>query len=525
VTGSEESLLEKQEGYNVQHAIRRLSRDAFEELARPPAAWIFQANPDTFDVRGSLDGREGQECTWTVNQYVEDIDVGDRVYLWESGSEGGIVGTAYVTEPVRKRAAFDWEKRFAGEEDFLEGDKKRVVLHIERAVDPPLRRNDLAEKPELQDLSILQFANATNFPVDPGEAETIERLLGTADEIMKSSVGEDRPDETQDLPPQDLPSEVERHRDLLQEERQIIFAGPPGTSKTYGAFEVISSMNGTYGQGKDPMSAISEARFNGDPTATPTTKAVWDIVQFHQSYGYEDFVSGIEADTIDTEEGRKQLTFDREKRIFLQLVEAAQHRDVPHVLIIDEINRGALGRVFGELILTLEYRNLPVRLPGQKETIEIPENLYLIGTMNTADRNISLVDHALRRRFHFVERLPEAGLLNRYLRQNGVGDAELILDAFRAVQSAFTDGSGEYATDARGYSLKDYAVGHTYFMVESMGRLWRRLNRQVIPLLEEYRKEGILTAEHLGEAASNLTEVISGEGPPSELTEWCERYR
>jgi hypothetical protein len=525
ITGSEESLLEKQEGYRDEHEIRRLSRGAFEELARPPAAWIFQANPDKYDVRGSLDGREGQECTWTVNQYVEDIDIGDRVYLWESGSEGGIVGTAYVTEPVRKRTAFDWEKRFAVEEDLFEGEKKRVVLRIERAVEPPLRRDVLDEKPELQDLSILQFANATNFPVGSGEAETIERLLGTADEIMQGTKGEDRLDGTQDLPPQDLPPEVEEHHDLLREVGQIIFAGPPGTSKTYGAFEVISAMNETYRQGKDPMSAISEARFNGDPEATPTTKAVWDIVQFHQSYGYEDFVSGIEADTIDTEEGRKQLTFNREKRIFLQLVEAAQNHDVPHVLIIDEINRGALGRVFGELILTLEYRNLPVRLPGQKETIEIPENLYLIGTMNTADRNISLVDHALRRRFHFVERLPEAGLLTRYLRQEGIIDEELILGAFKAVQSAFTSESGEYATDARGYSLKDYAVGHTYFMVESTGKLWGRLTRQVIPLLEEYRKEGILTAEHLGEAARNLTDVISGEGSPPELTEWCERYR
>jgi 5-methylcytosine-specific restriction protein B len=252
---------------------------------------------------------------------------------------------------------------------------------------------------------------------------------------------------------------------------------------------------------------------------------VWDIVQFHQSYGYEDFVSGIEADTVAVEEGRKQLTFDREKRIFLQLVEAAQNWDVPHVLIIDEINRGALGRVFGELILTLEYRNLPVRLPGQNETIEIPENLYLIGTMNTADRNISLVDHALRRRFHFVERLPEASQLNRYLQQQGVEDAKLMLGAFDAIQSAFTGETGEYAEDARGYSLKDYAVGHTYFMVAAREKLWRNLTRQVIPLLEEYQKEGILTAGHLQEAAGDLTTVISGEDPPPELTDWCERYR
>jgi 5-methylcytosine-specific restriction protein B len=337
---------------------------------------------------------------------------------------------------------------------------------------------------------------------------------------MSRQTDEDRPKETQDLPP-----DVEEHCDLLLGEKQIIFAGPPGTSKTYEAFEIISALNRTYEQGEDPTEVIGGARFSGDPVAQPTTDVVWDIVQFHQSYGYEDFVSGIEADTVSAEEGRKQLTFDREKRIFLQLVEAAQSSDVPHVLIIDEINRGALGRVFGELILTLEYRNLPVRLPGQNETIEIPENLHLIGTMNTADRNISLVDHALRRRFHFVERLPEAGQLKRYLQQEDIEDAELMLEAFQAVQSAFTGEDGEYADDARGYSLKDYAVGHTYFMVQSPEKLWRNLTRQVIPLLEEYQKEGILTAEHLRKAARNLTEVISGKGPPPELIDWCGRYR
>jgi 5-methylcytosine-specific restriction endonuclease McrBC GTP-binding regulatory subunit McrB len=284
-------------------------------------------------------------------------------------------------------------------------------------------------------------------------------------------------------------------------------------------------MDGSYRRDRDPISPIREARFNGNQNVQPTTDVVWDIVQFHQSYGYEDFVSGIEADTVNTGADQQELSFERKKRIFLQLVEAAQNWDVPHVLIIDEINRGALGRVFGELILTLEYRNLPVRLPGQNETIEIPENLFLIGTMNTADRNISLVDHALRRRFHFVEMLPDPKRLRRFLEQKEVSISDLVTEAFESIQKAFTNEGDKYAEDARGYSLKDYAVGHTYFMVEERDALWRRLNRQVIPLLEEYKKEGILTADHLEDAAQNLTQTISGEAPPADLVEWCERYR
>ena len=202
------------------------------------------------------------------------------------------------------------------------------------------------------------------------------------------------------------------------------------------------------------------------------------------------------------------MNFDREDRIFLQMVEAAKgYPSVKYVLIIDEINRGILGRIFGELILTLEYRDLGVRLLGQDKRISVPDNLYLIGTMNTADRNISLVDHALRRRFLIVQCLPDISLLDQYLKHLSIDDSlrNLVSESFQAVQEAFyVDGKQEYERDARGYYMGDYAVGHTYFMVKDLENLWINLRYQIMPLMEEYRKEGILTDERLERTARHI---------------------
>jgi 5-methylcytosine-specific restriction enzyme B len=299
---------------------------------------------------------------------------------------------------------------------------------------------------------------------------------------------------------------------LLENRHQIILAGPPGTSKTYMAFQLICMLgNDNYDGNADPRKMISQGKYRQFAPLLADlqdVKVIWDIVQFHPSYGYEDFVSGIEANSKNG-----TLNFDREDRIFLQMVEAAKsHPDVKYVLIIDEINRGILGRIFGELILTLEYRDLGVRLLGQDKRISVPDNLYLIGTMNTADRNISLVDHALRRRFLIVQCLPDIALLNQYLKHSNIDDSlrKLISETFQAVQEAFRDQRQEYERDARGYYLGDYAIGHTYFMVKDLEDLWINLRYQIMPLMEEYRKEGILTDERLKRTAGHILRMQLG---------------
>lgn len=306
---------------------------------------------------------------------------------------------------------------------------------------------------------------------------------------------------------------IKKFTKLLESRHQIILAGPPGTSKTYMAFQLINMLgDGNYDGHADPRKMISQGKYRQFAPLQADlqdVKVIWDIVQFHPSYGYEDFVSGIEANSKNG-----TLNFDREDRIFLQMVEAAKsYPDVKYVLIIDEINRGILGRIFGELILTLEYRDLGVRLLGQDKRISVPNNLYLIGTMNTADRNISLVDHALRRRFLIVQCLPDSALLDQYLNHSNIDDSlrKLVSETFQAVQEAFyKDERQEYERDARGYYMGDYAIGHTYFMVKDLEDLWINLRYQIMPLMEEYRKEGILTDERLERTAGHILRMQLG---------------
>ena len=190
------------------------------------------------------------------------------------------------------------------------------------------------------------------------------------------------------------PSYLEELVDLLKDKGQIILYGPPGTGKTYLA-QVLAQA----------LAPEEEAR---------------SLVQFHPAYSYEDFFEGHRP-VVDED---KQMTYELTSGPLATLAQrAAAHTEERHVMVIDEINRANLPRVLGELLFLLEYRDKSIQVMHRPEGgFKLPENLWFIGTMNTADRSIALIDAAMRRRFHFVpffpEREPTASLLRKWTEEN-----------------------------------------------------------------------------------------------------------
>ena len=188
---------------------------------------------------------------------------------------------------------------------------------------------------------------------------------------------------------------LEEINTLLEDKKQVIFQGPPGTGKTYVARKLAEHIAGS----KDRVT----------------------LVQFHPSYDYVDFVQGYRPAPM--ENGQPGFRLQDGPLLRAARNAADDKSGAKHFLIIDEINRGNLAKVFGELYFLLEYRNERINLQYSDElSLVCPKNLYIIGTMNTADRSIALVDLALRRRFYFVEfhpdKWPIEGLLRRYLEKN-----------------------------------------------------------------------------------------------------------
>jgi 5-methylcytosine-specific restriction protein B len=242
-------------------------------------------------------------------------------------------------------------------------------------------------------------------------------------------------------------------RDLLNERRQVIFYGPPGTGKTYIARKLAADLVG--------------------PEQVK-------LVQFHPAYTYEDFFEGYRP-AAGAAEGT--ITFELRAGPLRQLVNRArEHPDQAFVLIIDEINRANLAKVFGELYFLLEYRDQAVDLlySSDDEGFTLPKNLYLIGTMNTADRSIALIDAAMRRRFAFVELSPDSeptkSLLANWSTHHGLGPtAAALLDRLN-----------------RRIEDPDFRIGPSYFMkstdpdAHSAMRLERIWRTSILPLLQEH---------------------------------------
>jgi 5-methylcytosine-specific restriction enzyme B len=290
------------------------------------------------------------------------------------------------------------------------------------------------------------------------------------------------------LPP--LDQFVARVDGILRRKGQLLLYGPPGTGKTYQAVRSVTELAARKSFGKT-YSALTEA----ERTEIEKPQGLVRMCTFHPGYGYEDFIEGLRPDTM-----AGQMVFERRAGIFKQLcADADTAKDRHFFLIVDEINRGDVPRIFGELVTLLEQdkRDKLVTLPSGSY-FSVPPNVFIIGTMNTADRSISLLDVALRRRFGFIELMPDSSLLER----RAVGELALgpWLDALNSRLRR------HLKRDAR-----NLQIGHAYLLsqpITSVAEFSRVLREDIIPLIEEYCYDDFGTLSDI--LGSGLVDIQGG---------------
>lgn len=319
--------------------------------------------------------------------------------------------------------------------------------------------------------------NEWRQPVAEGLRTTVHELRKYPANLIQveRTLLEPRPDSNQVSKPPPVPSALPplasvpaRIQAALERKGQVIIYGPPGTGKTYWAETTARELAARAWFGKAAPALSTEER-------TQLERAVV-MCSFHAAYGYEDFLEGFRP-----KESAGALVFERRDGIFKRLCDQARAQPgKPFYLLIDEINRGDIPRIFGELLTVLEKtrRGRPICLGVSGDLFSVPDNVFVIGTMNTADRSIALLDAALRRRFGFVELMPDGAVLgNTSVSGIPLGPWLEALNK-RILKSVRRD-------------ARNLQVGHTYLMhdghpITDFARLVQVLRDDVIPLLEEY---------------------------------------
>lgn len=291
--------------------------------------------------------------------------------------------------------------------------------------------------------------------------------------------------------------DLNKYIDILGLKKNIILQGAPGTGKTYSTANLALRIIGEDTTGFSHQEIMKKYDEKKDQIR---------FITFHQSMDYEDFVEGIKPKVCNG-----NVVYSVEPGIFKQICTSAKENPKDnYVLIIDEINRGNVAEIFGELITIIEtdkreiigepgnenQHTIIVKLPYSKEPFSVPSNLYIIGTMNTIDRSTGTLDYALHRRFAFVpisstpvyegDKVLGCEELTNYYGDNPLKDKANAL--FAKVYNFLSNPENKADMD-----IKDLMPGHSYFMAGSLKELNYKLEYEIKPLIREYAKDGIIT--------------------------------
>lgn len=402
--------------------------------------WWLNANPKIWSF-SNLQTSHVQEYTLfnengnkrRVFQNFLDARAGDLVIGYESNPVKQVVALAKVSAA---------------------NDGKKICFEKTESLVNPIDYRTLKECPELEQMEFFQNPNGTFFKLTKDEYEFIMDMIREENPLTSK-------DMNTSYTKKDFLSEVymsenqyDRLSGVLLNKMNLILQGAPGVGKTFTAKRLAYSLMGE----KD------DSRI--------------EFVQFHQNYSYEDFVMGYRpsGDSYELKYG-----------IFYQFCKKAEnHRDKKFFFIIDEINRGNLSKIFGELLMLIEkdYRGTKATLAYNGMPFSVPKNLYIVGMMNTADRSLAMIDYALRRRFSFFEIAPA-------FESKGFKEYQHSLDnrTFNELISEIVKLNGEISRDK---SLgKGFCIGHSYFCgktKETCTNEWMQsvVNYDILPMLSEY---------------------------------------
>ncbi|MBT8924335.1 AAA family ATPase [Lactobacillus delbrueckii subsp. bulgaricus] len=394
--------------------------------------WWLNANPSFWNLSDLKVGKERYYTLYSesghkrrVFQHFLDAKVGDKIIGYESYPSRNVVALMEISRASDGEAVF-----FKKIEEF----------------EHPVAYKDLRQCPELKDLEVFISPTGSLFKVTEDEFNFIMDKVREHNPVAYTK--ENFLSEVY-MPEADY----DRVSALLKYKKNIILQGAPGVGKTFAAKRLAYAM---MGQKKDENI---------------------ELIQFHQSYTYEDFMMGYKP----TEQG-----FELRYGSFFRFCKrAAEHPDEPFFYIIDEINRGNLSKIFGELLMLLErnYRDQSITLAYTDEPFAVPSNVYLIGMMNTADRSLSIIDYALRRRFSFFDMKPAFESIGFMQQQLIAGNV-----TFDRLINRIEELNDEISRDL---SLgPGFCIGHSYFSNPerewTIDKLRLIVDYDVLPMLREY---------------------------------------
>ena len=431
----------------LSEALGRIDLSRIELYAKGKASeedhgyWWLTANPKIWSF---ADVKIGEEQSYTL--YNENGNK-RRVFQNFLDAKVGDVVIGYEANPVKKVVAIGRITQA--------NDGKAIYFEKVEGLATPIEYSMLKSCPELEKMEFFVQPNGSLFKLTKGEYEFIMDIIREENPLEK-------PDELKKkYTKEDFLSKVymtEERYDvlaaLLKNRKNVILQGAPGVGKTFAAKKLAYAM-----MGEEDDSRI-------------------EMVQFHQNYTYEDFIMGYRPDGAD---------FKLTDGIFYRFCQrASNYPDKDFFFIIDEINRGNMSKIFGELLMLIEkdYRGTKVTLAYSGMPFSVPENLYIIGMMNTADRSLAMIDYALRRRFSFFEMEPgfnSEGFTNY---RNSFADETFntLIDQIKLLNKEIS----EDKSLGRGFQ-----IGHSYFCGrEELGCTdeWMRsvVEFDILPMLNEY---------------------------------------